>query len=278
MIGASLAVLGCVAAAMLLSMLYFRRYTLARPPIGVINLWDVTLLLAAIVVVPFLYLRLPPWLVASLLALGMATLLYVVLEPILRRTALILLSVLLVVAADLFAAWRWGAASLPFFLVNNTLLIMTVIGFSNLWAQGGMPARAVAILAGALALYDFVFSEQLTLMSDLFEGLAAVPFAPMLAWPVTAGGAWLGLGLGDLIVATLTPLVLRKAYGRAAGAGAIVLNTLAVALLLMLLVQGVRVSFPVMVLLGPLTVLQYFFWQRQRGAERATWQYLQAEP
>lgn len=278
MIGASCVILGYVAAAMLLSMFYFRRFTLSRPPLGVINLWDVALLLAAVVVVPYLYLGLPPSLVMALLALGMAALLYVVLEPILRRAALILLATLLLAGADIVAAWRWGGDSMPFFLINNALLVMTVIGFSNLWAQGGMSASAVAILTGALTLYDFVFSEQLSLMRDLFQGLAVIPFAPIVAWPVAAGGDWLGLGLGDLIVATLVPLVLRKAYGRAAGAAAITINILAVALLLLLLVLGVRVSFPVLVLLGPLTVLQYFFWQWRRGPERTTWQYLQAEP
>ena len=278
MIGASCVILGCAAAAMLLSMLYFRRITLSRPPLGVINLWDVALLLAAIVLVPYLYLGLPPWLVMALLALGMAALLYVTLEPILRHTALILLAALLLAGAGIIAARNWGAGSMPFFLINNALLVLTVIGFSNLWAQGGISAGAVAILAGALTLYDFVFTEQLSLMSDLFHRLAAIPFAPILAWPVAAGGAWLGLGLGDLIVATLVPLVLRKAYGRAAGAAAIAINTLAIALLLLLLAVGMRATFPVMVLLGPLTVLQYFFWQWRRGPERTTWQYLQAEP
>ena len=140
-----------------------------------------------------------------------------------------------------------------------------------------MPARALAVLAGVLALYDFIFTERLSLMGDLFTGLAAMPFAPILAWP-TGGGQWLGLGLGDLIIATLAPLVLRKAYGRSAGVAAIAVNILAIALLLLLLAAGVRVSFAVMVLLGPLIVLQYFYWNRRRGAERTTRQYLQAEP
>ncbi len=213
MIGASCVILGCVLASMLLSMLYFRRCAISRPPIGVINLWDVAFLLAAIVVVPYLYLGLPSWLVMALLTLGMAGLLYILLEPILRRALLAVGITALIVAADIFVAWRYGTAGIPFFVVNNAVLIAVVVGFSNLWAQGGMPARALAILAGALAVYDFIFAERLSLMGDLFTGLAAMPFAPILAWP-TGGGQWLGLGLGDLIIATLAPLVLRKAYGR----------------------------------------------------------------
>jgi len=36
----------------------------------------------------------------------------------------------------------------------------------------------------------------------------------------------------------------------------------------------VRATFPVMVVLGPLMVLQYGYYRRQRGLERTTWQYL----
>ena len=35
----------------------------------------------------------------------------------------------------------------------------------------------------------------------------------------------------------------------------------------------VRVVFPVMVVLGPLIVLQYGYWRRRQGPERTTWQY-----
>lgn len=277
MITATYVVLGCVLGAMLLSMLYFRRCAISHPPIGVINLWDVAFLLAAIVVVPYLYLGLPTWLVTAMLLLGMASLLYILVEPILHSAFLAGGVTVLIVAADIFAAWRYGTAGIPFLVVNNAILIAAATGFGNLWAQGGMPARDLAVLAGTLAVYDFIFTERLSLMGDLFTGLAAAPFAPILAWP-TGGGQWLGLGLGDLIIATLAPLVLRKAYGRSAGAVAFVVNTLAVALLLLLLAAGVRVSFAVMVLLGPLTVLQFFYWQRRCGPERTTWQYQQAEP
>ena len=37
-------------------------------------------------------------------------------------------------------------------------------------------------------------------------------------------------------------------------------------------------AFPVIVVLGPLMVLQYALWAHRRGQERTTWQYLQAEP
>ena len=48
-----------------LSWAYFRRYPVARPPIGVFNLRDVVVLLAAIALIPYLYLELPVAVVAA---------------------------------------------------------------------------------------------------------------------------------------------------------------------------------------------------------------------
>src|SRR5215216_2272651 len=93
-------VLSCASGAVLLAWLYFRRYQVTRPPIGVVNLGDVAILLAAIIVVPHLYLMLPLWLVVGFLATGYLSILYTVAEPVLRArwaTSLVVLSLL---AAD----------------------------------------------------------------------------------------------------------------------------------------------------------------------------------
>ncbi len=37
-------------------------------------------------------------------------------------------------------------------------------------------------------------------------------------------------------------------------------------------------TVPVMIVLGPLIVLQHTYWQRSRGGERTSRQYLEAEP
>jgi hypothetical protein len=68
---------------------------------------------------------------------------------------------------------------------------------------------------------------------------------------------------------------MRKAFGRPAGLAALLLALAAIGTLLALPLQG---YFPVMVVLGPLMVLQYLYWRRRRGRERTTWQYLQEEP
>ncbi|HEX5505349.1 MAG TPA: hypothetical protein VFW96_22215 [Thermomicrobiales bacterium] len=272
-------VLGHAAGAAGLGWLYFRRYRVARPPLGVLTSGDLAVLVGGVVLVPYLYLLLPRWVVAGLLAAGILSVLYVTWEPILRARWAIWPATLLLLGADVGAALRFGTASRPFFAVNNAVLLVAAVGIANLWAQSGMRARHVAALGVALALYDALATARLPLMADLLARLAGLPFAPLVAWPVGDAGRWLGIGLGDLLLATVAPLVMRKAFGRAAGLAALALAPGALGTLLALVDLGVvRGPIPAMVVLGPLLALQYGYWARRRGAERTTRQYLRAEP
>lgn len=265
------------AAAMFLGWLYFRRYTIQRPPIGVFNLWDVAFMLAGIVIMPYLYLWLPLGVVAGLLGLGAVSLLYFLLEPVLRRRALIWLIAGGLLVADAGAALGFGGQSELFFAANNLVQLLVVVGVTNTWAQSGLRARDAAILGGALILYDYIFTSLLPLMGDLFSQLQGLPFAPLVGWPL-AGGQWVAIGLGDLLLATVFPLVMRKAYSRQAGLVALGLGLATIGGLLLLPVLGWQpVTFPVMVVLGPLMAVQYLYWRRRCGPERTTWQYRQAE-
>jgi len=271
---ASLIVLGWFTATLLLSLAYFRSFALARPPIGVFNLTDVTLMVGGVVLVPYLFLALPSWLLVGLLALGAISALSAALEPLLRRSWLVWGATLLIVGVVVLLAGRRDAL---FYAANNLVLLGMAVGLSNLWAQSGLRVRDTAILAGALTVYDIVATSLLPLMGDLFDRLSGLPLAPLIAWPVD-GGRWLGIGLGDLLVAAVFPLVMRKAFGQAAGALALLSGVATCAALLAAALLGLlRVTFPVMVVLGPLILAQYAFWRR-RGAERTTQQYLQAEP
>lgn len=136
-----------------------------------------------------------------------------------------------------------------------------------------MKARDVALLGAFLTVYDVLATSALPLTSDLFTRLASLPLAPIIAW--SSGSKVVGIGLGDLLLAAVFPLVMRKAFDRSAGIMALVLALSTIGILLALPLQGV---FPVMVVLGPLMVLQYLIWRRRRGRERTTWQYLQREP
>lgn len=271
-------VLGHAVAAVFLGWLYFRHYQMTRSPIGVFNLVDVVLLLAAINLIPFLYLMLPLWFAASLLTLVVLGLLYFTWEPVLRTRRAIWLPVMALLGADIGTALLSGVNSAAFFAINNIVMVISVVGATNLWAQSGMKARDLSVLAGALVIYDFIATIQFTLMDDLIARLAEVPLAPMIAWN-TGDSFGLGIGLGDMLMATVFPLVMRKAFGRTAGIVAMALALGALGTMLALLDLGVvGITIPAMVVLGPLILLQYAYCRGRQKYERTTWQYLQAEP
>ena len=279
MLVATIVVLGCAIAAVLLSWRYFRRYAIVRPPLGVFNFSDVAMMLGSIILIPYLDLALPLWVVAGLLVVGGLSTLYFTWEPILRPAWARWLATLVLVGLDL-AAWQWLGRSSPWwYAINNVFVVLCAVGITNLWAQAGMRARDAAILAGALAAYDLVFTSLLPLMGDLYARLAMLPLAPMVAWPIGREGQWYAIGLGDLLLAAAFPLVMRKAFGRSAGLAAMAIGLAAMGILIISPILGPYVEiFPVMVVLGPLMVLQYAYWRRRCGSERTTGQYLHAEP
>jgi len=264
-----------------LGMAYFRRYAMTRPPLGVMTLGDVAFMLGAIILVPYLYLHLPGWLVTTLFAIGALGLLQLLFEPMVsrpwRRWLPWMLSAVLI-AADILLARQGGTEQVPYLAVNNVVLLLTAIAVTNVWAQSGLRARDLAILAAALALYDLIATSVLPLTNELIARLAGLPFTPMLAWPLP-DGQWAGIGLGDLLFASVGPLVVRKAFGRTAGLVAIVVVLTAVALIFLAGILGLLPgTVPVMVLLGPLLVVQYLVWIRVKGQERTMAEYLRDEP
>ena len=266
------------AGATVLASVYFRRVRMPRPPLGVFNRADVLIMLATIALMPYLYLALPLWLDGVLLGALTTGILYVTLVPMLPPGAGVWCGILALVAAHLASWWRFGPTGATFALVNNVVLTVAVVGVSNVWAQSGMKARDAALLGGLLAIYDVVFTVQLPVMNDLLTRLAAVPFAPQVVWP-TGDGQWVGLGLGDLLLATAFPLVRRKAFGQTAGLAASATSITTVGTLLGLAGLGVLGgAFPAMVVLGPGMLLQYALWRYRQGQERTTWHYLRAEP
>jgi hypothetical protein len=269
-------VLGGGALAALLSWCYFRRYAVSRPPVGVFNMPDVAILLTAIVLVPYAYLHLPLGVVVVLLALTVSSVLWFTLEPVLRRRWLVAAAVVCAVAADVVLVMAQGALSNGFLAVNGVLMIVAVVGVANLWVQSGMGAREVTVLGAALAVYDFIATSQLTLMTDLIGRLSEIPFVPFLAWD--AHGAGLGVGLGDLLLISAFPLAMRKSFGHEAGRFAFAAGIAVLAAVLAIIDLGIiTTAIPVMVVLGPLMVAQFAFWSR-RAPQRTTLEYLQAEP
>jgi hypothetical protein len=270
-------VAGLAVVSTLLCSAYFRRYQVTRPPIGVFNGRDVAVLLAAIVLIPYLYLVLPLAVVATLLVLTTLGILYFTLAPVVQRRRLVTAIVVGALAADVAIALVGGTASNTFLAVNNVVLAAVVVGVANLWAQSGMKARDATALAAGLAIYDFIATSQLTLMTDLIDRLSEVPLLPFIAWREGEGA--LAIGLGDLLLAGVFPLVMRKAFGARAAATALAVGIAAiVAVLGLIQAEVIDFAVPVMVVLGPLMVAQYAVSVRRHGSERTTFQYLQAEP
>jgi hypothetical protein len=262
--GASLAIIG--------AWVYFQRYQIVRPPIGVFNRNDVIWLMAGIIILPYLYLFLPIWLAGTLLGLATWSVLYTIWEPVLRARRAVWLVVLLNMGLDLIAVWWVGADHAAFVLINDLTVLLICIGISNLWVQGGIKARHVMVLAAFLTLYDVIATSILPLMHDMMLRLAPLPFAPTVVWGT--GNELAGIGLGDLILAATFPVVMCKAFSRRAGLLALLLMPCVIAgLVLLQVMMSFKGVFPAMVFIGPTMILQYFFWQRYHKRERTMWQY-----
>jgi hypothetical protein len=247
--------------AMLLSWVYFDRYPIKRPPIGVFNLWDVGVMMGGILLIPYLYLALPRWAVAGLLGMASLGLTYLCFKPIWTRRGWLWLTVLALTGGEVALLTAFGANSPLFLTANNLLQTIIVVGIANLWAQGGMNARDAAMLGGALTVYDYIFTNLLPMMDNLFAQLKELPFAPLVAWS-TGDGQWGVMGLGDLLLASLFPLVMRRSHGKPAGLMALSLTAATIAgVMLAFLIRPPQTSFPLMIVLGPLMVGQHLFWR-----------------
>jgi hypothetical protein len=265
-----------VAAATVAAWIYFRRFELMRPPIGVFDWHDVVFMLVAIVVVPLAYLALPRVAVGAVLCLLALNIFYFGFEPVLRLRSLIWLTAAGLVTVDVVVSLTVNAGAAWILAVNDLELVALVVFVTNMLVQSGMRARDLAFVVSGLAVYDVIATTVLGLMGDLLRRLATLPLAPLVAW--REGGQWLAVGLGDLLMVALAPLVLRKAFGRTAGIVSAVTSVGAVAGMLAALRVGlVARNIPAMVVLGPLLLPQYAWWRLRRGPERRTWEYLQIE-
>ncbi len=169
-------------AAVLGGWLYFRRCRPNLPPVGVCDFSDVAIMLGGIVMIPYLYLALPEWTVATLLGVSFLSTLHLTMQPILGGRSSLLVAVGLV-ATDIVLALTHGFESRPFSAVNGLVMVIAVVGATNIWAQTGMKARDVALLAAGLTIYDAVAVWHLTVMDDLFVRLSHLPLVPAVAWP-----------------------------------------------------------------------------------------------
>ncbi|MEU8699446.1 hypothetical protein AB0C61_17600 [Streptomyces sp. NPDC048680] len=254
----------CVAAITAAGAVYFGRVRMPRPPVGRYELPDVAVVSAVVVAAPLVYLELPRAAVAVVFGLVLCAALQFTLAPLFgggRAWGVALGSV----AAT--AGCAFADRPLAVMVLTDVLLAVAVVGVANMWAQSGMRSAHAAWFAGALACYDLVATGLTSVMDRFAAQVMGLPFAPLLA--VTRGDPPVALGLGDLLLLVLFPLVAFKAFGRAAGllaAGIGLAVSAAVSLLFAL--GALTGAFPLLTALGPLIVVQHVLWVRVRGAER----------
>jgi hypothetical protein len=234
-------------------------------------------MLVALVTVPYVYLVLPAWAAATFLGLGVLSVTSAALQPVVpARTARWTILAALI-GADVILAATHGARDSQFLAVNNVVLLCVVVGTAALWAQGGMKASDIALLVAGITVYDVFATTQVSVMADIARRLASIPFVPFVAWGTPEQG--LAIGLGDLLVAAVFPLVMRKAFGRTAGRVALGTSaTTLVAMLTVLYLVSSAALVPAMVVMGPVMLVQVGWWSRKCGRERTTWEYLRDEP
>jgi hypothetical protein len=219
-------------------------------------------MLVAIALVPRLYLAIPTPVVAGMLLVVVASSLHTVFSAMVRSRGTVWGSIVLALSADILFAVLDPHAS-AFAAINNVLLVAFTGSVAVLWAQSGLRARDAAILTAGVAVYDLLATGFLPLTDNLIARLAEIPLAPIIRWDNVS------IGLGDLLILALLPVVYRKAFGESAGFIAMTTAILGIAIALVLRLNG-----PLITSLGPALIFQYIAWRHWHGPERTTWEYL----
>lgn len=271
--------------ASLLAVLYFRRVRLERPPLGVFNARDVTIMIVFIVLLPFLYLILPTWLLIGLLSLTFSSALYITLRPFLRPLYLWPL-ILFLLATDIVvteALLGTGPGWQLYWACNDLVVLLAVVGVSNLYVQGGMRLRQVAWLTLALTVYDLIFATVVPLSSHLADRFDGQPLDAAIGWIM--GPYSSNLGIGDLLIFTLFIVAAYKGFGRkgifvSLGIIAVfgtIIPSLSTLVISSFVRQTVGIAIPVQTFFGPVAFITYYLLQRkQPERSMAQWLSIQA--
>ncbi|MFJ9610086.1 hypothetical protein ACIRS1_27465 [Kitasatospora sp. NPDC101176] len=251
---------------------YLARVRMPRPPVGVYTGGDVAVLCAGVVIAPLLYSALPGAAVSAVFGLVCCLAAQFTLAPLLaaaglRATPWSWTAALTATAATALAALTGhpGAARAG----SDALIAVAVVGVANLWTQSGLRSAHTAALAAVLTGYDLAATTLTDTTTRFFEQVQDRPFAPMLA--LTGGPHPVAVGLGDLLLLVLYPLVAAKAHGRTAAACAALAGLLTTTAVSTCFALGLLTSgFPLLTALGPLIVAQHLYWRRRSGGERTT--------
>ncbi|MFC6083210.1 hypothetical protein [Sphaerisporangium aureirubrum] len=262
----SAAMVALVAVLIAVAAAYCARYRLPRPPVGTYTYPDMVVIFAVVVVAPLAYLHLPGPVVAGVFGLVLLSAVQLALAPLVGGRRAWAVSAVLCLATG--AAALTGA-TVAVTVLTDCMLAAGVVAVTSLWSQSGMRAGHVALFAALLTVYDLVATVATTVMTRFFAEVRGLPFAPLLV--LGDGPVPVAVGLGDLMMLVLFPLVARRSFGRTAGLVAALAGVAVTAALSALFARGVLTEgVPLLTVLGPVVVAQYVLWRATGHRERRT--------
>jgi hypothetical protein len=267
------------------ALFYFRRVRMERPAIGTFNGRDIVVLFGFIVTLPVLYLFLPHWALTSFLVLTFLASLSIGYRPLLPTGQLWLLIGIAIGANIWIARTMLGTVAgwQLYWALTSVIVLLGAAAVANLYVQGGMYLRHVAIFAFALAFYDAMFSLVIPLTPLLADAFIGYPLDPSVGMRVGIYNA--NIGIGDLLVYSLFIVAAFKAYGPKAARlamGLIVVFGSAMPALAPLAISAVtrgnaNIAVPAQACFGPAALVAYLWLRRRYGRERTMVEFLASE-
>jgi len=248
---------GLFFAALPLSLLYYLRVQIERPPYGTFNWKDLLFMLFLIVITPFLYLNISVTMATIILGALFLFGLYTVLSPIMRRLAILPAAILVIIQ------FLWPTQGL-----NDVIVFIFFVGISSLYIQGGLSKKELTVFAIAFSIYDLLATGMSSWMLEMVQKVLRTPYFPGFVFgDMLVGG-------GDILMGTLFVLASMKFYGKKA----VVLTltsiiTSTAALIFILLAMGITspVPFvPILTLCWLLTLTTFDFAKKSQKTKNLT--------
>lgn len=263
------------------ALLYFRKVRQDRPPVGTFNGRDIVILLALIVVLPFLYAVMPGWLITCFLGLTFIAALSIGYQSVVGP-GWVWLGIGLLVGANLWTSANLMGTTIGWqvwWIELDTLVVLAAIAVSNLYVQGGMKLKHVAWFGLALAIYDVCSTLVVNVTAVLVEDFIGHPLDPTFGFRFGVNNY--GIGVGDLLFYALFVVASYKAYGKVAARVAFVVMIFfgAAAPSLFPLVHNLidfrnDVLVPSQVFFAPAAFICYLWMRHRYGRERTMAEYL----
>ncbi|MEM2916790.1 MAG: hypothetical protein QXN63_00330 [Candidatus Bathyarchaeia archaeon] len=222
-----LTTVGLFFAALPLSLVYYLKVRIERPPYGTFNWKDLLFMLFFIIITPFLYLNISVTMATIILGALFLFGLYAVLSPIIRRIAI------LPAAALVIAQFLWPTQGL-----NDIIVLIFFVGIGSLYIQGGLPKKELTAFAIAFSIYDLIATGMSSWMMEMVQKVLHTPYFPGFVFgDMLVGG-------GDILMGTIFVLASMKFYGKKAVAltlTSILISTTA----LILILPAIGITSPV---------------------------------